>query len=67
MLRRTLTMAAILTTVLSAGGAAQDAASVVAAAAKAMGADTLTSITYKGSARNGQFGQSKASASRWAR
>jgi glyoxylase-like metal-dependent hydrolase (beta-lactamase superfamily II) len=60
MLRRTLTMAAILTTVLSAGGAAQDAASVVAASAKAMGADTLTSITYKGSARNGQFGQSKA-------
>ena len=48
MLRRTLTMAAILTTVLSAGGAAQDAASVVAAAAKAMGADTLTSITYSG-------------------
>jgi glyoxylase-like metal-dependent hydrolase (beta-lactamase superfamily II) len=31
----------------------------VAAASKAMGADTLTSITYSGTARNGQFGQSK--------
>jgi glyoxylase-like metal-dependent hydrolase (beta-lactamase superfamily II) len=39
--------------------AAQDAASVVAAASKAMGADTLTSITYSGTARNGAFGQSK--------
>jgi glyoxylase-like metal-dependent hydrolase (beta-lactamase superfamily II) len=32
----------------------------VAAASKAMGADTLTSITYSGTARNGAFGQSKA-------
>jgi hypothetical protein len=40
--------------------AAQDASSVVAAASKAMGVDTLTSITYSGTARNGAFGQSKS-------
>lgn len=44
---------------LSTSAAAQDAASVVAAASKAMGVDTLTSITYSGTARNGAFGQSK--------
>jgi hypothetical protein len=32
----------------------------VAAASKAMGVDTLSSITYSGTARNGAFGQSKA-------
>ena len=51
--------AAFLLTTLSTAAAAQDAASVVAAASKAMGADTLTSITYSGTARNGAFGQSK--------
>ena len=50
---------AFLLTTLSTAAAAQDAASVVAAASKAMGADTLTSITYSGTARNGAFGQSK--------
>ncbi len=39
---------------------AEDATSVVAAASKAMGVDTLSSITYSGTARNGAFGQSKA-------
>jgi len=60
MLLRTLTLAALLVTVLPSGAAAQNASSVVAAASKAMGADNLTSITYSGTARNGAFGQSKA-------
>lgn len=50
----------LLVTALAAGAGAQNASSVVAAAAKAMGADSLTSITYSGTARNGAFGQSKA-------
>ena len=60
MLLRTFTVAALLVTLLSMGAAAQNAGSVVAAASKAMGADTLNSITYSGTARNGAFGQSKA-------
>jgi len=60
MLLRTITSAALLATLLSLGVAAQDAGSIVAAASKAMGADSLNSITYSGTARNGQFGQSKA-------
>jgi glyoxylase-like metal-dependent hydrolase (beta-lactamase superfamily II) len=54
-----LASAAFLLTTLSTSAAAQEAASVVAAASKAMAADTLTSITYSGTARNGAFGQSK--------
>jgi glyoxylase-like metal-dependent hydrolase (beta-lactamase superfamily II) len=57
---RVLTGAALLVTLLSLGAAAQNASSVVTASSKAMGADTLTSITYSGTARNGAFGQSKA-------
>src|SRR5688572_9167610 len=57
---RTLTGAALVVTLLSIGAAAQNASSVVAAASKAMGVDTLNSITFSGTARNGQFGQSKA-------
>jgi 1-aminocyclopropane-1-carboxylate deaminase/D-cysteine desulfhydrase-like pyridoxal-dependent ACC family enzyme len=57
---RTLTGAALVVTLLSIGAAAQNASSVVAAASKAMGVDTLNSITYSGNARNGAFGQSKA-------
>ncbi len=57
---RTLTVAALVVTLLSVGTAAQNAGSVVAGASKAMGVDNLTSITYSGSARNGAFGQSKA-------
>jgi glyoxylase-like metal-dependent hydrolase (beta-lactamase superfamily II) len=60
MLLRTLTVAALVVTFLSMGAAAQNAGQVVAAASKAMGADTLVSITYSGTARNGAFGQSKA-------
>src|SRR5688572_12026098 len=60
MLLRMLTVAALLVTLLSTGTATQNASSVIAAASKAMGADTLNSITYSGTARNGAFGQSKA-------
>jgi glyoxylase-like metal-dependent hydrolase (beta-lactamase superfamily II) len=56
---RTLTGAALIVTLFAAGAAAQDAKAVIAAASKAMGADSLTSITYSGTARNGAFGQSK--------
>jgi glyoxylase-like metal-dependent hydrolase (beta-lactamase superfamily II) len=58
---RTLTGATLFVTllsILSIGGAAQN--DTVATASKAMGADTLNSITYSGTARNGAFGQSKA-------
>ena len=56
---RRLTLAALLA-FLPAAASAQSAGPVVAAASKAMGADTLNSITYSGTARNGAFGQSKA-------
>ena len=57
---RTLTAATLLLILAAARASAQDATSVVAAASKAMGVDTLSSITYSGTARNGAFGQSKA-------
>jgi glyoxylase-like metal-dependent hydrolase (beta-lactamase superfamily II) len=57
---KTLTLTALAALVLSAGTTAQNAGAVVAAASKAMGVDTLTSITYSGTARTGAFGQSKA-------
>jgi len=56
---RKLTLAALLA-FLPAAASAQSAGPVVAAASKAMGAETLNSITYSGTARNGAFGQSKA-------
>jgi glyoxylase-like metal-dependent hydrolase (beta-lactamase superfamily II) len=60
MLLRTVIGAALVATLLSIGAAAQNASSAVAAASKAMGVDSLNSITYSGTARNGAFGQSKA-------
>ena len=57
---RTLIPVMLFLTSLPAATAAQDAAAVVAAASKAMAVDTLNSITYSGTARNGAFGQSKA-------
>jgi glyoxylase-like metal-dependent hydrolase (beta-lactamase superfamily II) len=57
---RMLTVAAVFVPLLAASIAAQNASSVVVAASKAMGADTLNSITYSGTARNGAFGQSKS-------
>ena len=59
MLLRMLTAVALLLS-FSTAVAAQNASAVVAAASKAMGVDTLTSITYSGTARNGAFGQSKS-------
>src|SRR4029079_9282109 len=56
---RRLTLAALLA-LLPAAASAQSAGPVIAAASKAMGADSLTSITYSGSARDGAFGQSKS-------
>ena len=60
MLLRQLTLGALVAIAMAAPAAAQDAGSAIAAASKAMGVDTLTSITYSGTARNGQFGQSKS-------
>ena len=59
MLLRLTTVAALAAALLATGASEQDSTAVVAAAAKAMGTDTLTSITYSGTARNGAFGQSK--------
>jgi glyoxylase-like metal-dependent hydrolase (beta-lactamase superfamily II) len=53
-------VAAILVPALSIGAGAQNAAAVIATASKAMGIDTLNSITYSGTARTGAFGQSKS-------
>ena len=44
---------------LSIGVRAQDAAGTIAAVKKAMGAETVKSITYSGAAATGNFGQSK--------
>lgn len=60
MVLRISTAAALLATFLSTSAAGQNAGSVVAGASKAMGVDTLNSITYSGTARNGAFGQSKS-------
>src|SRR5687768_18528740 len=57
---RTFTAAALFVTMSWTTAAAQDAKAVIAATAKAMGVDTLNSITYSGTARNGAFGQSKS-------
>jgi len=55
-----VSIAVLLVSLLWVGAAAQNGSAVVASASKAMGVDTLTSITYSGTARNGAFGQSKA-------
>ncbi|HVH26060.1 MAG TPA: MBL fold metallo-hydrolase [Vicinamibacterales bacterium] len=57
---RTLTIAALFVACQSMDIAAQNTNAVVGAASKAMGAATLNSITYSGTARNGAFGQSKS-------
>lgn len=57
---RGIAVVAFLVTWLTVSAAAQNASSVVATASRAMGVDTLNSITYSGTARNGAFGQSKA-------
>src|SRR6187455_1349536 len=59
MLIRTISAVALVLG-LTVNAAAQNATAVLAAASKAMGADSLTSVTFSGTARNGAFGQSKA-------
>jgi len=59
-MRSKLSLALLVAIALVAGLGAQDAKSVVSNASQAMGADNLNSITYSGTARNGQFGQSTA-------
>jgi len=54
-----LTLAACLAVILSAGTSGQSGNPIVIAASKAMGVDSLNSITYSGTARTGAFGQSK--------
>src|SRR5687768_6424191 len=54
-----LAATALFVIIVAAGVAAQDAASILASVSKAMGVDGLTSITYSGTAANGNFGQSK--------
>jgi glyoxylase-like metal-dependent hydrolase (beta-lactamase superfamily II) len=54
-----LAVAAGIVTVLSLGAGAQDASTIVANATKTIGAVGLSSLTYAGSAANGNFGQSK--------
>jgi glyoxylase-like metal-dependent hydrolase (beta-lactamase superfamily II) len=58
-MRRNLAAVAIAVALVSSQPAAQDAATTLAAAAKAMGVDGLSSISYTGTATNGNFGQSK--------
>jgi len=56
---RKLAAGALLAAAMSTAASAQNAATVIANATKAMGAEGLTSITYSGTAMNGNFGQSK--------
>ena len=60
MLPKSLMLTAIAVTILSTGLPAQDAKAVIAVSSKTMGVDSLNSITYSGTARNGAFGQSKS-------
>ena len=57
---RKLVVSSALVSALAAGALAQDAAAVISTAARAMGAENLTAITYAGSAANINFGQTKS-------
>jgi glyoxylase-like metal-dependent hydrolase (beta-lactamase superfamily II) len=57
---RTIGVVTLLGLVLTMSAAAQNASSVIATSSKAMGVDSLNSITFSGTARNGAFGQSKS-------
>src|SRR5258706_10163621 len=59
-MRTRLVVTALLVTVVSISVTAQDANTVLTNAAKALGADTLRSITFSGSASNVNFGQTKS-------
>ena len=56
---RKIAIGVLFASVTAIGVRAQDAAATIAAVRKAMGAETLTSITYSGTAATGNFGQSK--------
>jgi hypothetical protein len=56
-MRTTSGVAALLIALLPASTAAQDAKTVIADASRALGAEGLNSITYSGSAAQGNFGQ----------
>jgi glyoxylase-like metal-dependent hydrolase (beta-lactamase superfamily II) len=56
---RKIAIGVLFAGVTAIGVRAQDAAATIAAVRKAMGAETLTSITYSGTAATGNFGQSK--------
>jgi glyoxylase-like metal-dependent hydrolase (beta-lactamase superfamily II) len=58
--RKVLYPTAVAAICMATAIAGQNTPPVVSAAAKAMGTDSLTSITYSGTARNGAFGQSKS-------
>jgi glyoxylase-like metal-dependent hydrolase (beta-lactamase superfamily II) len=58
--RRVMYPTAVAAICMAAAIAGQNAPPAVSAAAKAMGTDSLTSITYAGTARTGAFGQSKS-------
>ncbi|OFV90475.1 MAG: hypothetical protein A3G76_02905 [Acidobacteria bacterium RIFCSPLOWO2_12_FULL_65_11] len=57
---RKLGVGALLMTVMSMSTGAQDGRTVIANASRAMGAENLTSLTYSGTAANGNFGQSRS-------
>ena len=66
MTKITVGLLALLTAV-SAPARAQDGTAAIAAAAKAMGSDNLTSISYYGSASNFNLGQSNNANGAWPR
>ena len=57
---RRLAPTAVAAICMAASITGQNTNPVISSAAKAMGTDALTSITYSGTARNGAFGQSKS-------
>ena len=64
---RTWLAAIAIAGLLSSNAAAQDAKTVIANASKAMGADTLTSITFYGSGANFTLGQNNNANMPWPR
>jgi glyoxylase-like metal-dependent hydrolase (beta-lactamase superfamily II) len=66
-MRRQWVVAMVLAGLMSSSAAAQDARTIVANASKAMGADTLTSITFYGSGANFNLGQNNNANMPWPR
>jgi len=59
-MHKTLSATALVALLVTTGGLAQNTSSALATASKTMGVDSLTSITFSGSATTGNFGQSAA-------